>query len=139
MNAEYDAVRKFHEVFQHPVSDVPCLLSKERVQTRSSWMEEELAEFKRASNIVDQADAIIDLLYFGLGTLVEMGIPPDELFSLVQEANMSKLWPDGKPHFREFDHKTIKPAGWQTPEPRMQAVINRMIDEYKNRLAVVNE
>lgn len=137
MNAEYNEVRKFHEIFEHPVSDVPCLLSEERVHIRSSWMLEELDEFNRATNIVDQADAIIDLLYFGLGTLVEMGIPPDELFALVQAANMEKLWPDGKPHFREKDHKTIKPAGWQTPEPKMQVIINRMIDDYKNRLAVV--
>ena len=43
-------------------------------------MNEEVAEFLVAEDIYEQADAMIDLMYFALGTMVEMGLEPDELF-----------------------------------------------------------
>lgn len=65
---------------------------------------------------------MIDLIYFALGTLVEMGIRPEKLFEIVHEANMAKLFPDGKPHFNS-EGKTIKPATWVDPE---QKIINEI-------------
>ena len=53
-----------------------------------------------------------------------MGIEPDNLFQIVQEANMSKLWPDGKPHYNE-DGKTIKPSTWVDPHNRLRKEIER--------------
>lgn len=76
-------------------------------------MLEEINEFLEASekqDIIKQADAMIDTIYFALGTLVEIAIEPDELFYIVQNANMSKLWPDGKQHYNEMG-KVIKPKG----------------------------
>lgn len=69
----------------------------ERAKTRASWLLEEINEFLEASeeqDIVEQADAMIDTIYFALGTLVEMGVKPDELLYIAQNANMSKLWED---------------------------------------------
>ena len=57
-------------------------------------MLEEINEFLDAvkeQDIVEQADAMIDTIYFALGTLVEMGVQPEQLFDIVQHANMSKL------------------------------------------------
>lgn len=91
-------------------------------------MLEEINEFLQASekqDIVEQADAMIDTIYFALGTLVEMGIEPDELFYIVQNANMSKLWADGKPHYNEMG-KIIKPEGWENPHPKLQLAIRKM-------------
>ena len=34
---------------------------------------------------------MIDLMYFALGTMVEMGLEAEELFDIVQSANMAKL------------------------------------------------
>lgn len=87
-------------------------------------MQEEVEEFLEAEDVVDQADAMIDLIYFALGTLVEMGVKPEPLFRIVHEANMKKLWPDGKPHYNE-DGKTVKPPGWTDPYPALQAEIER--------------
>ena len=70
-------------------------------------------------------NAMIDTIYFALGTLVEMGVKPEALFEIVQEANMSKLWADGKPHFNEMG-KTIKPEGWQDPHEKLKAAIKEM-------------
>lgn len=120
-------VKEFHKAFSVPVSDRPAKLPDERVTKRSDWMMEELDEFKTASSIEDQADAMIDLIYLALGTLVEMGIKPDRLFHIVHEANMSKLWADGKVHFRKTDGKVLKPPQWQDPQPRLRQELERQL------------
>nr|WP_246005740.1 HAD family hydrolase [Brevibacillus gelatini] len=77
--------------------------------------------------LVAQVDALIDLSYFNHGDFVVMGIKPQRLFDIVQKANMSKLWEDGKPRFREEDGKIIKPNGWEAPEPKLKAEIERQM------------
>lgn len=125
LNNAWEKVKTFHENFDSPVAETPEMLPRQRSEARASWMREEIEEFLEAETVYDQADAMIDLIYFALGTMVEMGTPPEELFDTVQEANMKKLWPDGKPRFRE-DGKIIKPEGWQPPEPRLKKIIENM-------------
>ena len=48
-------------------------------------------------DMVEMADACIDLLYVVKGLLVEAGIDDAPLFHEVQRSNMSKLGEDGKP------------------------------------------
>lgn len=48
-------------------------------------------------------------------------VPIQEIFAIVHEANMAKLWPDGKPRYRESDGKVLKPDGWIPPEARIRA------------------
>ncbi len=124
MDKEWQEVRRFQESFGHPVSDTPVQMDSERAKKRYGWMLEEINEFLEADEIVEQADAMIDLIYFALGTLVEMGIRPDGLFEIVQRANMSKLWPDGKPRCNE-EGKTIKPPGWVDPHEASAREIER--------------
>lgn len=127
MNESYEMVKEFHTGFRLPVSERPVMLDADRAQKRYSWMLEELDEFAEADSLVDQADAMIDLIYFALGTMVEMGVRPDRLFEAVHRANMTKLWPDGKPHFRE-DSKIIKPEGWQDPFETLRRIIDEMTE-----------
>jgi shikimate kinase len=122
MNKQWEMVKDFHLKFGHPAAPAPRLLNGDRVDARGKWMQEELDEFYAAKNIYEQADAMIDLIYFALGTLVEMGVEPDGIFEIVHNANMSKLWPDGKPHYKD-DGKTRKPPGWQDPEPLLREAI----------------
>lgn len=125
MNREWEAVKLFHEKFNHPVGKFPHCMEEERAKKRYDWMLEEINEFMEAvkeGDIVEQADAMIDVIYFALGTLVEMGIEPDPLFEIVQQANMSKLWQDGKPHYAD-DGKTIKPPEWKDPHEKLRKVI----------------
>ena len=132
MKKEWNDVREFHEKFGHPVAEKPVMIAKKRALSRAKWMQEEVAEFLVADNIYEQADAMIDLMYFALGTMVEMGLEADELFDIVQKANMAKLWPDGKPHYNPKDNKVIKPEGWEDPKPKIKAYIDSVI-EAKNR------
>lgn len=125
MNKEWEDVKKFHETFNHPVADKPTLMGPERAQARYTWLQEEIDEFLEAEDIVEQADAMIDTIYFALGTLVELGIKPEALFNIVQGANMAKVWSDGKPRFNDMG-KVIKPQGWQDPHEKLKATIEQM-------------
>ncbi|SDY81634.1 Predicted phosphohydrolase, Cof family, HAD superfamily [Proteiniborus ethanoligenes] len=122
-NQWWHMVKDFQMKFGHPYRDTPKLLDSDRVSKRYDWMLEEINEFKEAKDIYEQADAMIDLMYFALGTLVEMGVKPDKIFEIVHRANMDKLWSDGKPHFKE-DGKTIKPEGWVDPYPKIKEEID---------------
>jgi predicted HAD superfamily Cof-like phosphohydrolase len=126
MEKQWRQVAEFHKAFGHPYRETPTMLDKERAKARANWMMEEIQEFLKAETVIDQADAMIDLMYFALGTMVEMGVNPEPLFNIVQEANMNKLWPDGKPRYRE-DGKILKPEGWQPPEPKLKAEIERQM------------
>ena len=123
-----------HEVFGHPVTNTPTKLTEERAKIRASFMQEELEEFLEATTVEDQYDALIDLIYFAFGTFAEMGVRPDKGFEIVNNANMAKLFPDGKPRFREGDGKILKPEGWQAPEPQLRAEIERQRQEVEKLL-----
>lgn len=78
--------------------------------------------------IVSQADALIDVEYFNQGSFVMLGVEPFNLFKIVQDANMGKLWDDGKPRFREGDGKIVKPPNWEkdfAPEGKLKEEIER--------------
>ncbi len=118
-------VRDFHIKFQHPHRDTPVFMEKERAQKRYNWMQEELDEFINSRDLVNQVDALIDLMYFAVGTLVEMGVKPDEVFEIVHRANMTKL-DNGTPLFKE-DGKTAKPKDWQDPAEQIKQVLDKHI------------
>lgn len=127
----WDQVRTFHKAFGHPAPDIPAPLTEERKAARIAWIAEELQELRDADNLVDQVDANIDIIYLALGNLVEMGTLPQAFQDIVQEANMGKLWEDGKPHLRD-DGKIIKPPGWaenHAPEPKIKAEVCRQVLE----------
>lgn len=128
----YEQVKAFQKAFNHPVSETPAFMDADRAAKRMSWVDEEKQEFLDSTNVVDQADAMIDLIYFALGTLVEIGVKPQELMDIVQHANMSKLWPDGKPRYKE-DGKVKKPEGWEDPYPKLKAAIDRQREESENQ------
>ena len=95
-------VKEFHKAFNHPIAEKPTLMPLKRAEKRYKWMKEEIDEFIEATengDIYEQVDAMIDNIYFALGTLVEIGVYPEKIFEIVQNANMSKLWEDGKPRY----------------------------------------
>jgi predicted HAD superfamily Cof-like phosphohydrolase len=82
--------------------------------------------------LVSQMDALIDVEYFNQGSFTIAGVEPFNLFKIVQEANMGKLWEDGKPRFREGDGKIIKPPHWEeqfAPEGKLKAEIERQLNQ----------
>lgn len=57
--------------------------------------------------LVGEVDALTDLLYLTYGSFVLMGVDPKPLFDTVHEANMGKIFPDGKAHFDPVTHKIL--------------------------------
>ena len=124
MRKEQGMVRAFHEAFEHPVGARPGVLDGERVASRAAWLREEVEEFIHAETVDEQVDAMVDLIYFALGTMVELGVEAAPVFELVHQANMRKLWPDGKPRFGG-DGKVQKPATWTDPRVDLVTEIQR--------------
>lgn len=125
MNKQYLMVKEFHQRFGHLVADHPTPLTDEQRRQRYWFMYEELQEFLNSSSVVDQADAMIDLIYFALGTMVNMGVEPERIFEIVHEANMSKFWQDGQPRWHEESGKVMKPPTWVDPYHKLQAEIHQ--------------
>lgn len=80
---------------------------------------------------VNQADALVDAMYFLLGTFVELGVKPEPLFNAVHEANMSKLFtlPDGtkEARYRE-DGKILKSPDFVAPEEEIKKEVEKQIN-----------
>lgn len=115
--SNYADVREFQTKFGQLVGDKPRHLTRRKLNERIAQMQEELDEFIIAvdnDDIAEQADALIDLVYFALGTAAHMGLPWQALWVDVQRANMSKV-PGVKPE-RGFLVDCIKPEGWEGPK-----------------------
>lgn len=107
----------FHTLVEQLKTDVDS--AEEKMKQKEKVVEDPL---------VDQVDALIDLLYFTYGSFSLLGVDPTELFTIVHEANMGKLFPDGKPRYHEVTHKVLKPDDWEgkyAPEPKLKAELER--------------
>lgn len=119
LNEAQQAVQEFHKKFGLPVSANPANLHRKRVKLRANWMSEEIQEFLEASDLVDQADAIADLIYYAIGVFVEMGLDGSKVFEFVHRANMKKLEPEGKPRY-ETNGRIAKPSDWVSPREEIR-------------------
>jgi len=119
----FTRVGEFHSAFNHPKHDTPQMdvLEKESklVALRYALINEELKELGDAikqKDMVEVADALGDMLYILCGTIIEHGMQHkiDEIFSEIQNSNMSKLGADGNPIYRE-DGKVLKGPNYFKP------------------------
>lgn len=101
----------------------PILMPKEAVLFIRKMVNDELDELEEASTIVDQADALVDAIYYICDCAVRHGMNLDPLFDIVHGANMKKVI-NGKVIRRE-DGKILKPEGWERPEPKLEAEMQR--------------
>ena len=68
--------------------------------------------------LVDQLDALVDLVYVALGTAYLHGFNFDEAWRRVHRANMAKVRAssDGSDSKRKSSHDVVKPPGWTAPD-----------------------
>lgn len=104
------------EIIGLPIPDQPTRLEPERKLWAQGALSEELTEYMDAETLEDEADALLDLMYFAGGRLIEMGIVPGAAFEEVHLANMAKERGElsKRPHSKGFD--AIKPEGWTPPD-----------------------
>lgn len=115
------------EVFQSMIEDLHTALDKAVAKVNQKG--------PASVSLVGQADALVDLLYFTYGSFALIGVDPAPLFDLVHEANMGKIFPDGKAHFDPLTHKILKPDDWEekyAPEPALKQALEKQL-ERKNQ------
>ena len=106
-------------------------LNNERFEWFKNVIKEEMMEFTAARQSydnpfgskmvarVDMLDALIDMLYFVIGRIQELGFDDkdfDKMFSFVHNANMQKEKGNKE---RGSDTDAVKPKDWQGPETKM--------------------
>lgn len=114
----YDDVKEFFKKFgmQEQPLLFPSDMPREKTAERIICMQEELQEFAIAADTHDvagMADALVDLVYFVLGTAVYMNLPWQELWDDVHRANMQKERGITK---RGIPVDCVKPEGWKGPK-----------------------
>jgi predicted HAD superfamily Cof-like phosphohydrolase len=115
VNKMQQQVVTFHRGMGQPVGHRARPLPQDRIPVRVELIREEFidellpalgviltddGEIKLTGaeqDVVEVADAAIDILYVTFGLLVEMGVDAEALFDEVQRSNMSKFGADGKP------------------------------------------
>ena len=114
------AVKEFHKAFKLDYLEEPKAdLGVNKNNLRFNLMKEENEEYLEAANnndMVEVADALGDMLYILCGTIIEHGMQHkiDEVFSEIQNSNMSKLGKDGNPIYRD-DGKVLKGPNYFKP------------------------
>jgi NTP pyrophosphatase (non-canonical NTP hydrolase) len=115
-----EKVEKFNvEIVGFPIPASPQTLGARRQEWAVGALNEELGEFVEANesgDVLEAADALVDLIYFALGRLVEMGIPAEAVFNEVQRANMSKERGQLSKRPGSQGYDAIKPEGWLPPD-----------------------
>lgn len=123
----FERVAEFRRKMKLPISTNPHMLSADETSYFARFILEELSEYLRANeedNLVDAADALIDLVYVTMGCAHAMGLPFDELFDEVHKSNMLKVPAnDFMRSLRGSQYDVVKPVGWTPPEPMMAAII----------------
>ena len=113
MKDKIEAVKAFHTAFkighrEHPKAN----LGIEKNMLRYKLMREENEEYLEAANnddLVEVADALVDMLYIICGNIIEHGLQHKiaKVFNEIQRSNMSKLGENGEPIYRE-NSKVLK-------------------------------
>lgn len=119
-NTLLSLIKEMHTKFKINNDNNPVRLSTDEKVFRSACLQEELNEFNEAATIEDEADALLDLIVFSLGTLERMGLleKTEEMFLEVMKANLAKEV--GGTKKREgtpaFSIDLTKPKGWTAPD-----------------------
>jgi len=93
--------------------DKPMLLDKTMRYDTFNCLNEEMKELADARTLPDQADALVDLIYFAFGALHRMGVDADRVWAEVQRANMTKVRGRTK---RNQENDAAKPQDWKGPD-----------------------
>ena len=119
-----DLVKAMHEKFGLENTKGVLHLTKEEKEFRSAAMLEELNEYIAADTLVDQYDALLDLIVFAVGTLERHGFPLLAGFEKVMEANMAKEVGQNGEKRGGFKRDLVKPEGWTAPEAKLQLILD---------------
>lgn len=115
----FNMVAAFHEKFGLEPTSQPDFPYEEIWKLKNVHMQEELDEIRASAingNLEEYFDGLIDLVYVALGAAYLAGLPFNEGFKRVHEANMTKMRAlhanDSK---RGSTYDIVKPPGFVAP------------------------
>ena len=114
----FEKVRLFMKTYGQEVKDKAGFSDDKTNKLRIDLIKEELEELTEAmqnENLLEVADALMDILYVTYGAGHAFGIDLDKCFEEVQNSNMSKLGEDGKPIYNEAG-KVMKGPNYFKPD-----------------------
>lgn len=109
-------------------SDFPIPMTTDRKLFLRNMLKDEIQELFDAKSILDEQDALIDMIYYIVDQCVYHGVNPDPIFAQVHRANMDKRLPDGT-FLQRDDGKVLKPEGWK---PRDKEINDILFDQIEN-------
>lgn len=128
-NKLLQSVKNMHEKFGLANNAGPTSLTSEEKAFRIVALREEIQEYEDSTDLVNEYDALIDLMVFAVGTFERQGFPLQEGFDTVMECNMKKeLAGSSEKSKRGFKRDLVKPQGWTGPESKLQQIINRPLN-----------
>jgi len=118
-------VMHYHGV---PLALEPTLPTDEEFNFRATFLDEELNELHTAfiaSNIVDMADAIADLITVAMGLAASMGLPLEEVCKIVNYANLNgkEMVPNAAASKRNYAADLRKTTAFIPPEPAIARLL----------------
>ena len=114
----FQKVKTFMQTFGQEVKLKPSFSTEKINQLRYNLIKEELEEFKQAianKDLLEEADALTDILYVTYGAGHAFGIDLDKCFEEVQNSNMSKLGNDDRPIYNDSG-KVMKGPNYFKPD-----------------------
>jgi len=115
----FQMVAEFHQKFGLEPTSQPDFPYEEIWKLKNVHMQEELDEIRASAingNLEEYFDGLIDLVYVALGAAYLAGLPFNEGFKRVHEANMTKMRAlhanDSK---RGSTYDIVKPPGFVAP------------------------
>jgi len=132
-------IRKFNEMYEHPINDKPTLLGSLQLERFKSILSEEVAEvdeiiaqYKEKENSLSEdeeadiltclADWFGDIIVYVSNEAQKHGIPLDKTLKIIMESNFSKLGGDGKV-IKDERGKILKGPNYWKPELRIKEML----------------
>lgn len=122
-------VHEFHEKFglTTEYAKTPSIANVDLMRFRAKFLKEEAEEFSEAiedGNLTKAFDALIDLVYVALGTVLLMNVPWLKGWKIVHFANMQKVRAKKESEStRQSTYDVVKPIGWVKPDPILFAAV----------------
>lgn len=105
------------------------LLEPKELEYATKAIKEEAQEFFEAhekQDVIGAVDAVVDLLYFGIGFLKRMGLTREQVnqaMAAVHSCNMEKKLSTSVSKRVEGVSDAAKPEGWVGPEERIAGIL----------------
>jgi predicted HAD superfamily Cof-like phosphohydrolase len=108
-----EKVRQFSQLANNnKLPNTPQVLQTPAIEFITKMVNDELQELKDAKNTSEQADALVDAIYYLCDTACRHGINLDPIFDIVHKANLTKV---KNKIIKSTEGKVEKPVDWVDP------------------------